>query len=425
MKSTLSTLAWKSFVFFGRSHSALALGVAAATAVIVGALVVGDSVRASLRGLVITRLANVESLLRLRNFSDHNLIANVTKDDDSILVPVILLTNSSAEHQGSEQTRRASQVQLLAIDDQFVQALDATSRQQISAAPGKDEVYINETLARDLGVQIGDRVTVLLSTSGGVPPDSPLGRRELNAKSLPRQKVIGVISDRSVGAISFQSTQEVTRNVFASLSTVQEFLEVEGKFNAVLELRTSPVDYLSQTSAERALNLGKQLRPTMADFALELTRHKRVFPDSSLGEVSDSDPVTVFDYYQITSKDLIIDRTAERAISAAVGEDKSSRLLTFLANSIQKGGRRQREETQASGVPSPIARRLGQVGAVRSRAPMFPTEGRMVPYSIVTGVSPGSDIDLKVLDASGESLRGAVCVVNTWLAKEQIGRAHV
>ena len=45
MNSTTTTLAWKSFRYFWRSHLALALGIAVSTAVIVGALVVGDSVR--------------------------------------------------------------------------------------------------------------------------------------------------------------------------------------------------------------------------------------------------------------------------------------------------------------------------------------------------------------------------------------------
>jgi hypothetical protein len=44
----------------GRIHLAVALGVAAATAVLTGALLVGDSVRGSLRHLALDRLGNIE-----------------------------------------------------------------------------------------------------------------------------------------------------------------------------------------------------------------------------------------------------------------------------------------------------------------------------------------------------------------------------
>ena len=57
---TILGTALSSLRYFFKSHLAIALGVAAATAVITGALVVGDSVRGSLRAIVEDRLANVD-----------------------------------------------------------------------------------------------------------------------------------------------------------------------------------------------------------------------------------------------------------------------------------------------------------------------------------------------------------------------------
>ena len=48
---------------YRRTHLAVAAGVAVATAVITGALLVGDSVRGSLRDLVLERLGNIETVL--------------------------------------------------------------------------------------------------------------------------------------------------------------------------------------------------------------------------------------------------------------------------------------------------------------------------------------------------------------------------
>ena len=46
---------------YRRIHIAVALGVAVATAVLTGALLVGDSVRGSLRDLTLQRLGNIDS----------------------------------------------------------------------------------------------------------------------------------------------------------------------------------------------------------------------------------------------------------------------------------------------------------------------------------------------------------------------------
>ncbi len=420
--TTTTTLAWKSFRYFGRSHLALALGIAVSTAVIVGALVVGDSVRGSLRGLVMMRLANIEGLMRSRNFFDHELVANALADntDKSLKhAPLIILTDSSAECQQNGQTRRASHVQVLGIDENFLNGLDSKNREILKQIPAADEIIINESLARELSVQVGDQITLLLSPSGGVPPDSPLGRRELTTKNLPRQKIVSIISDQSIGAVGFQTSQEVPHNVFVSLSSVQDFLQVDKRVNASVVLRDSPSNIASLEAAQRVQSLNQRLQPKLEDFGLQLARHRRVFPDEALGEKADSEPITIYDYYQISSKDLLIDKATDAAILKALGSDRCTRLLSFLANSIQKGAPRPRvEEVAPNGVPAPITRSLGQVGSVRTRTPTMPAQGRLLPYSIVVGVSPNSDLKLSGLDMSGDSLRGSVCIVNSWLAKE-------
>ena len=56
----------KSLAHHWRIHAAVALGVAAATAVLTGALLIGDSVRGSLRHLVLDRLGKIDQLLGKR-----------------------------------------------------------------------------------------------------------------------------------------------------------------------------------------------------------------------------------------------------------------------------------------------------------------------------------------------------------------------
>ena len=61
MKS--STLILRGLTYYWRTNVAVVIGVATAVAVLAGALVVGDSVRGSLRDLVLLRLGKTASEL--------------------------------------------------------------------------------------------------------------------------------------------------------------------------------------------------------------------------------------------------------------------------------------------------------------------------------------------------------------------------
>ena len=237
------TIALRSLRYFWRSHLAVGLGVAVATAIIVGALVVGDSVRGSLQALVAGRLANVELILHRHDFFDPKLMEQV--DLQAIApqwsaVPLIWLTQSSADTARREQWRRASQIQVLGIDERLISLLAEPSRSEFPAAPGPDEVIINRGLATELDVAVGDEINLRLSQVGGVPADNPLGRRDSTVIGLPRQKVIAIVSDEFIGGFQLHTNQEVVLNAFVSLAGLQDVLDVDQRVNAVWVLAPQP-----------------------------------------------------------------------------------------------------------------------------------------------------------------------------------------
>src|SRR5262245_5360783 len=67
-KMKLFDLVWRSLGYYWRSNLAVVAGVATAVAVLAGALVVGDSVRASLRELVLGRLGKTDYAVIGTNF---------------------------------------------------------------------------------------------------------------------------------------------------------------------------------------------------------------------------------------------------------------------------------------------------------------------------------------------------------------------
>ena len=71
----ISTLLARNLAWYWRTNLAVLLGVATAVGVLGGALLVGDSVRASLRDLVLARLGNTDDVISSNGFFREELAA--------------------------------------------------------------------------------------------------------------------------------------------------------------------------------------------------------------------------------------------------------------------------------------------------------------------------------------------------------------
>lgn len=447
------TMIARSLRYFSRSHLAVALGIAAATAVIVGALVVGDSVRSSLRGLVLDRLGKIECVLHSRNFFGVDLVARAdqlaqqaeTLAGEYQLAPLILLPNSSVESRSGEQFRRGAQVQVLAVDQAFWKGIGTAP----ASLPGDDEVALNAALARELGVDVGDEITLRLAVGGGVPAESPLGKRESNTESLPRQKVVAILPDEGIGGISFAPNQTVPRNVYASLKTVQDLFEREQQANAILVFSAEAGQRMDSRGADFANLMNESLLPRLEDYGLKLEHHVRRFPDPEIdgdGAPSEAES-TIYDYYQLSSSELLIDNATSAVVTREFEEVRPIRLMTYLANTLVKvEGPLLRTETPreaGDGVNIPPSRRgfggpfgtpraVPAMGAEEMTAPALSVGpvslmgqrstkllSREVPYSIVVGVDSKLENELRTnYTIQLSELRAPTCWINSWLADQ-------
>lgn len=462
MKS--NTLVFRSLRFFSRSHLALALGIASAVAVIVGALVVGDSVRRSLRGLVVDRLGSIESLLHSRTYFDPSILESLRPADANLnIVPAIILSRSSAEHRDANQFFRASNVQVLAVDAAFWDAAKSTLTSAVSLE--EDQVAVNASLANELSLAVGDELTLRISNTPGAPADNPLGKKDDAIVSLPRQKVVAILPDDSLGGATFVVGQSAPKNVYCSLATLQDVLDCDAEVNAAFVLSQTPSLNPSDASVRLCDQLNLQLTPQLEDYGLQLARHTRVYPDAEIDKISSSQanrngaepPEQVFDYYQLSADELIIDDQTANTLSDALGSERAFRMITYLANGIEKieplredvsrqrsaiayearlRERRLREqqgEQVDDGDPRDAATREPSIGTFSVTAMELPDEmavappaesrpealSRTVPYSIVVGTEYLDALNLRsYTTVPMEELRVPFCWINSWLAEQ-------
>ena len=111
------TLVRRSLRFYWRTHLGVVAGAAVASAVLVGALVVGDSIRHSLRRFALLRLGGVELALAPRDrFFRSQLADELMSGALGLAAPVLDLRGVAASADGGA---RANQVHVLGVDARF------------------------------------------------------------------------------------------------------------------------------------------------------------------------------------------------------------------------------------------------------------------------------------------------------------------
>ena len=119
--NSLARLHRNSLIYHWRTHLAVVLCVAAGSAALSGALLVGDSMRGSLREQALRRLGPVDEALVAPRFFREQLAVDLAEDGSfgdasSSACPVVLL-RAAIHH--TETASRGNRVNVLGVDDRF------------------------------------------------------------------------------------------------------------------------------------------------------------------------------------------------------------------------------------------------------------------------------------------------------------------
>ena len=114
-------LVLRGLLFYWRTNLAVVLGVATAVAVLAGALLVGDSVRGSLRELVVERLGRTDLVVASSGFFREALGAEIEADGAfaGSFTGIAPMIAARAVVTGQESGRRAGTVAVYGVDDRF------------------------------------------------------------------------------------------------------------------------------------------------------------------------------------------------------------------------------------------------------------------------------------------------------------------
>jgi len=291
----------KSFRFYARSHAGTMLGVAVGAMVLVGALLVGDSVRGSLRGMAEARLGRVELALHSNDRLFRAKLADELRPELGTDTAALLQLPGLARRPSGKS--RANNVVIMGVDRAFWElALETPAFDEIP----DDSVVLNERLALQLNVTKGGIVNLRVHNPSQLSRDAPMAPLEDATATLAQLEVIAIVTDAQFGRFGLRASQVPPYNAFVSLGQLQEAIDKPGMANLMLVGQaTKPSDDpLGQAQAA----LGKhwqladaqaQLQQLPGDNSIEL-RSPRVFLDPPLAKAAlaaDPDATEVLTYF--------------------------------------------------------------------------------------------------------------------------------
>jgi len=346
----------RSLTYYWRTNIVVVLGVATAVAVLAGALLIGHSVRASLREISSQRLGNTDVVISSSGFFREQFAQDLLKasqastNDIEATCPMIAINGSVVEEASK---RRAGNVRIYGVDERFWRF----QQREQQTIPQNRSVLISEALAKELGANNGSTLLLRVEKPSEIPVESLHGRKDDVGKTI-RANVTATLPGSALGDFSLQPQQGPVNAIFVSLSFLQRELQQESKVNTILiDEPSSKTQADSLNRASLAANIKKAatledagivLRPLQTGLSLE------------------------------TESKIINDTLAQAAQKAASDLSlKTIPVLSYLANSINVGD-------------------------------------KSVPYSLVTALD-SADFDSLQQHSSASSQRPII--LNDWAAK--------
>ena len=319
---------WRTAKHYWQIHLIVALCTAVATGVLAGALIVGDSMRGSLRNITLERLGSIQHAL----IADHFFKPDILNQQHA--VPAILLNGTVV---AAETETRASKVNVYGADDTFFSLWKDNAAPNLSRATDKPfaDIVINEALQNELKVQIGDAVLVNFPQAAEIHPEFLLGKRDTaNVIQRLRLVVSDIVPTENAGRFSLHAHQSLPLNAYIALPVLQKALAQSGKVNALFSVDAAPISSDMLTLTLEGLGLYITEHANHIDLQSTQFLIEPVLSEAALSVASENDIPTLPTLTYLANTISTIDSSQQ---NESAGNIKQIPYSTILAVPLEKG----------------------------------------------------------------------------------------
>ena len=255
---TRLSLILRNLRYFGGVNLALLVGMLVATAVLTGAMLVGDSVRGSLEQLTKNRLGRIDQLLFSRRFFDQSLAQRLLGDPKLAprfdIAPGIILSGGALTE---NEKNGAGAVQVLAFGNDWVPV-------------AQGHCILNGPTAAALNLsQVGATVLLTVPDKPDEPREAALSRRAREDTLANLRTTISQIrtSQDMLSLFNPQGGQRTPQNAWVNLDELQNQIDLRGRVNALVVH-----DNMRDATGQGAALLNRELQRVihLEDYGLSL-----------------------------------------------------------------------------------------------------------------------------------------------------------
>jgi len=298
---TLPTLILRNLRYYRKSYLAILAGTVISTAVLTGALVVGESVRYSLDQLTDIRLGKTRFAIQPGDrFFRQQLAGELADHTGSIVAPVLQLEGIAVN---TDKNTQVNLVEILGVEEHFMQLWNFNTH-----PPTADEAILSQNTADKLNLKPGDEFLLKIRKQSKASDNAPFVSEKEPLVSF-WLKVAAIADEQQMGRFSLKNNQSAPFNIFIPLETLARKVDLKGSANLLLI----------------AENQDKNLSTEKLDSLLRLCWQTE---DAGLGFTK----LATENIWEIKSDRIFIDNSSAKAIQRAI--PKAEPVLTYLVNDL-------------------------------------------------------------------------------------------
>ncbi len=232
--------------YYWRQHIGVVIGAALCSMVLVGALMVGDSVKATLKRLADERIGQADvALLATDGFFREQLAEDMAEHLGSgVVVAPVALTQGNVSVLNSD--RNVANVQVLGVDERFWKLTPQLGA--VTDFGNSRDFFVNEHLARRLEAKVGDKLRLTIEMPSLLPRDDVLSGKSndddiVDTYAKPLARIVG---PEAFGRFGLQGNQREPPTIFVPLKVSSKNERSEGLQSQMfkfLEEETGEVEY--------------------------------------------------------------------------------------------------------------------------------------------------------------------------------------
>ncbi|MDP3644965.1 MAG: ABC transporter permease [Bacteroidota bacterium] len=224
---SLFNLILKSAWHYRKLNLTIILGIALSTAILVGALIIGDSVKYSLQQITVQRLGKTSQVITAGERLFSTQLADELAPKTGTETAALLRANGFGVIDGGEL--RINQLAVWGVDSM----LGHFANDYESFILNGNEVAINENLASLAKLKVGDEFLLRLNKLNTFPANTPFVSEQEATVSF-RVSVARIFKPDELGNFNLQNIQSAPRNVFLNLKWLNEQMGLQQKANVLL-----------------------------------------------------------------------------------------------------------------------------------------------------------------------------------------------